>query len=323
MDDRGPTAVRPAESVLSDADAQIHRDLIPEYQREELANRLESEAAGDLALHLRNCGTGLALVCCGCGSKHRTEVRCRKRWCPVCAPLVARERLRRWKGAVERMQWPLMLTLTMRNSDDPESIRELRASWAKFRRRKLLREKIAGGVAAVEVTNNGSGFHPHLHAVVDCQWLSLFTREPRSRDNPDTVKELCKSAAEELGTLWAQQLNQETASVKVGRVSGEQATIYSLKYATKAAELLAMSGELAPLIRVLRKTRLVSGFGSLHPLPAIDQESKPGLCCADCGLESSWMPETVLTASINKNQSHAANIGRTLPPSKQLNPRAS
>lgn len=215
------------------------------------------------------------------------------------------------------------MTLTVRNSEDVECVRHLRESWAKFRRRKLIRERVSGGVAAVEVTNNGKGWHPHLHAVVDCRWLSLYTREPSRGDSPEVVKELCTSAARELGDLWAHQVGQETASVQVARVTGQEATVYALKYATKAAELLEVKGELAPMIRVLRKTRLVSGFGSLHPLPAIDQESRGGLCCVDCGAESQWLPETVVTAAINKNQSHAANIGRSLPPSKQVNPRKS
>lgn len=307
MDASASTAGRLVASAEDADESPSHTALIPEFQRDRLAERLEREGAGDLGSHLRNCGTGLALVCTSCGSKHRTETRCRKRWCPVCAPLVARERLRRWKSAVDALQWPLFVTLTVRNSEDVESVRFLRESWAKFRRRKLIREKVAGGVAAVEVTNQGNGWHPHLHAVVDCRWLSLYTREPKRGDEPETVRLLCQSAAEELGTLWASQVRQETASVQVARVHGEQAAVYALKYATKAAELLEVRGEIAPMIRVLRKTRLVSGFGSLHPLPAVDVESKPGLCCADCGAESQWLPESIVAAAVTSHldQAHA------------------
>lgn len=308
MEKSRPIAEQPVGSAPKEHEPPLHSALIPEYQREALADRLERENAGDLASHLRNCGRGVALVCTDCGSKHHVETRCRKRWCPVCAPWVAKERLRRWKAAVDGLQWPLFVTLTMRNSDDPESIRELRSAWAKFRRRKLIREKVAGGVAAVEVTNQGRGFHPHLHAVVDCRWLSLWTREPKRRDPPEVVAALCQSAAAELSALWADQLKQPTSSVQVARVSGEKAAVYSLKYATKAAELLAMQNELAPLIRVLRKTRLVSGFGSLHPLPAVDAESKPGLSCACCGAESQWLPETVVAAAFRGHHDQAAAI---------------
>lgn len=317
MAELASTAVLPAGSEPSGDAVAMHKALIPEFQRDLLAERLENEAAGDLALHLRNCGRGISLVCTSCGDKRGTELRCRKRWCPVCAPAVARERLRRWKGAVSGLQWPLFMTLTVRNSEDVECVRELRESWARFRRRKLIRERVSGGVAAVEVTNVGKGWHPHLHAVVDCRWLALYTREPNRGDSPEIVRELCTSAAQELGTLWASQVRQETASVQVARVTGDQATVYALKYATKAAELLAVQGEIAPMIRVLRKTRLVSGFGSLHPLPAVDVEAKPGVCCEACGAESQWLPETVVEAAIHKNCSRAEVIGRTLPPSKQ------
>lgn len=318
MGDPAPTAARLVESEQTGESTPTHSSLIPEFQREALAERLEREGAADLGSALRNCGNVLPLVCTSCGGRQTTETRCRKRWCPVCAPLVARERLRRWKTAVDRLQWPLFITLTIANNEDPERLRFLRESWAKFRRRKLIRERISGGVAACEVTNTGNGWHPHLHAVVDCRWLALYTREPSRGDPPEVVAALCKSAAQELEATWANQVRQETASVQVARITGDQATVYALKYATKAAELLAVAGEIAPMIRVLRKTRLVSGFGSLHPLPAVDVESKPGTCCEACGVQSQWLPETVVLAAIHKNQSYAANIGRSVPPSKQI-----
>lgn len=318
MDERDAPAQRPAESDCGDENSPKHSALIPEYQREAMVQRLESEGAEDLASHLRNCGKELPLTCTCCGAGKKTFLRCRKRWCPVCAPIVARERLRRWKTAVEQIQWPLFLTLTMPNSADPECVRELRKSWGKFRRRKLIRERVVGGVGAVEVTNIGNGFHPHLHAIVDSRWLALYTREPSRKDPPEVVKELCESAQRELSGAWSQQLKTSRAIVHVCRVRGDQATVYALKYATKAAELLSMPGEISPLLRVLRRSRLVSGFGSLFPLPAVDEEQRPGVACESCGAESNFLPDSVILASICKNQSHAATIGRSVPPSKQL-----
>lgn len=308
MDGSAPPALPPVARDDHGDSPPLHPHLIPEWQRNQLALRLQSELAGDLSLPLLNCGQRLNLVCTSCGDPHSTETRCRKRWCPVCAPLVSRERLKRWRAAVSQLQWPLFLTLTIRNSHDPESVRHLRESWAKFRRRKLIATRISGGVGAVEVTNIGNGWHPHLHAIVDCRWLALYTREPTKRDPPDVVKALCQSAADELGSLWADQVKQATASVQVARVSGDQATIYALKYATKAAELLTVKDPIAPMIRVLRKTRLVSGFGSLHPLPAVDAEDKCGTYCECCGALSQWMPAEIVDRAVINHRDQAQAI---------------
>lgn len=283
-----------AVSATTAAAEQPHRDLQPQIDRQALADRLRHEGASDLAKHLDACGHLLPLTCTNCGNPRATETRCRKRWCPVCAPLVARTRLQRWNAAVLAMQWPLFVTLTRSNSADPESLRELRKAWAKFRRRKLIRDRVQGGVASLEITNNGNDFHPHLHAMIDCRWLALHTREPKRGDDRETVAELCRSAKGELTRAWADQLGQPTAIVDACRVTGGAATAYVLKYATKPAELLAMKTDLAPLIRVLRKTRLISGFGNLHPLPAVDAEERPGTACECCGEAKAWIPSDLL-----------------------------
>lgn len=307
MDSPGSTADRLADSAAIAAGSKKLTQLQREVQRDEMVNRLRNEEAGDLALPLSNCGSDLRLACTCCGDTRTTETRCRKRWCPVCADSVQRERLKRWSGAVARMQWPLFMTLTQERSIDVESIVKIKAAWSKFRRRKLIREKVLGGVAAFEVTLNERGYHYHLHAIADCRWLSLYTREPRRYDSAEVVRELCGSAKDELASLWAQQLGQELAIVDVSRISGGGATAYILKYATKAGELLANPQPIAPLIRQLRKSRLIAGWGSLHPLPSIAAEHKPGSVCTNCGQETTWFLADELDRAYQSayNKAHA------------------
>ena len=295
MDHPQAPAVRPAANESSVAKKPSESRMLAEDQRRQLVERLLAEHAGDLAKPLENCGKPLRLVCTCCGAGEKVETRCRKRWCPVCQPLVAREKLKRWSQAVRGLQWPLFVTLTAENSIELECLPAVKAAWAKFRRRKLIREKVTGGVASFEITNSGNGWHPHIHAILDCRWLALWTREPKRGDDRETVLELLKSAKNELGSLWAEQLGQPIAIVDVARISGEQVTAYVLKYCAKPAEILALTCEIAPLIRLLRKTRLLAGFGSLFPMPAIDAEDEPGRFCTGCGESGNWIPEEIVS----------------------------
>jgi hypothetical protein len=280
----------------------VNQDL-----RQRMVERLLLEGAGDLAKPLQNCGQRLNLVCTSCGDRNRVETRCRKRWCPVCQSIVAREKLKRWQGAVRGLQWPLFVTLTAANSVTIDGLPEIKKAWAKFRRRKLIREKVTGGVASFEITNNGNGWHPHLHAILDCRWLSLFTREPKRGDPREVVLELCQSAKGELSSLWADQIGQSIAIVDVARIAGDQVTAYVLKYCAKPAELLAIAEDIAPLLRMLRKTRLIAGFGSLFPMPAVDEELPAGRFCECCGDHQKWIPEDVVNRAFAVH--HDQNVG--------------
>lgn len=192
------------------------------------------------------------------------------------------------------MQWPLMITLTMPNSEDPESVREIRKSWSKFRRKKIVKDRVAGGLTAIEVTNNGNGWHPHIHAIIDCEWLSLHTPAPTRRDSEAVIKQKCEMAQLELSCRWADAIGQETAVVWAKRCKDEEALHYSLKYSVKASDLLDCRTEIAPLIRVMERTRLVSAFGSLYGRTAeMDDEEKPCMCCTNCGTEKTIIPRSV------------------------------
>jgi hypothetical protein len=170
------------------------------------------------------------------------------------------------KYIVERMRWPLFVTLTMRNESDLSSgaIRKLRRAFGKLRHRKLWKSCTLGGIAAVEVTNIGNGWHPHLHAVIDCRWLAWKTPAPLSRDTLEEKKAKFQAAAVELEAVWSKCLGQLTSSVKVKRASRDTIAKEVTKYTVKNEDLVLCEGSAGELIYALDKSRMMTTFGTAH-----------------------------------------------------------
>ena len=183
-----------------------------------LIERLRDEDAEDLIGPMEECGAKMKMVCVCCGTTKDAPIRCKRRYCPSCQPKMAAEKVAKWSAAINTIRWPLFVTLTMTNSTDPESIKFIKKRWSAFRRRKLITKKVKGGVATFEITNKGNGWHPHIHAIMDCRWLSLHVPEPLRRDPAEVVEMKCQMAKRELSALWGQQIGQEWASVDVSRV---------------------------------------------------------------------------------------------------------
>ena len=269
-------------------------------QRLQLAERFRREGADDLASQLEACESTLKLTCVCCGEQKEATTHCNKRWCPVCAPLVAARRCTRWMHAIEQLEWPLFVTLTIPNSEDPETLRELRGHWSKFRRRKIWKERVKGGVGAFEVTNKGNGWHPHIHSVIDCEWLSIHVPPPQKWESRAVKKQKYELAQKELSRAWAEQIGSEHGIVWVRRVYGVGVVKEVLKYSVKGDELLGSPEPVVPLVRVLQKTRTLSGFGSLHPLPSPENEEEFSVECEECGSTKCFVPNQVLEYIIRK-----------------------
>lgn len=262
--------------------------------REVIRLKLEAEGEFEFARKLWGCGLPYPLTCTGCGASKVVETHCKRRWCPACSWLVAQKRLERYGGAVALMADPTALTLTVENSSDPECIRKLRKDWAKMRRRTVIRDKVKGGIVAVEVTNTGKGWHPHLHAIIDCPWLSIATPRPHWSDTPEEVKDKCRHAQFELCHLWASVCGQEIAIAHIKRCRSDAALVYSLKYAIAGSDLAESPDPIGPLIAVLEKSRLLSCFGSLYGrTKEMEGDDKPGCTCPNCGQEKVLMPTEV------------------------------
>lgn len=267
-----------------------------------LLSRLERENETDLADRLRRCGIPGVLVCCSCGHRHATETRCKNKWCPSCVQSLAAERSKRINFAVSRFKWPLFITLTMGNVDDLEAdpVRQLRRAFGKLRARKFWKETVRGGVASIEVTNIGNGWHPHLHAVIDCQWLSILTTAPRRHNSAAEIEHKIKAAGGELQEAWRQCLKQGPDPViKVKRASAG-ITTEVVKYSIKGTDLVSSPDPIGPLIRCLQLTRLLTTFGSCYRLASImEQEESPAPFLCPNG-HSDWSPADHVSGQLSK-----------------------
>jgi predicted RNA-binding Zn-ribbon protein involved in translation (DUF1610 family) len=275
------------------------RKIQVQDERQLIIDRLHHEHAFDLAKQLEACGTPVPLVCSNCGTSKTVESQCRRRWCPSCAWAVQCERVAKWDLATRQMKWPLFVTLTVSNDPNPERIRSLRSDWSKMRRRKIIASKVTGGITTIEVTAGNGGWHPHLHLLCDCEWLACHVPKPTRRDSAAVVSQKCDHARLELNHVWSSVVKQPASIVSALRARSGDALAYSLKYAVKGSDLADSKLPIAPLIRVLSKSRMISAFGDFHGrIKPDDEEEKPKCQCPDCGEEKTWIPAEIAHRAI-------------------------
>lgn len=252
--------------------------------RKALAARLADEGSNDLYNMLADCGLDLALSCTNCGYRKIVQTSCDRRWCPVCAWRIASARCDKYRTAASHFAWPLFVTLTVSNTIDVDGLKILKDHWTRFRRRKLIREKVRSGIVGFEVTNIGQGWHPHIHALLDCRWLSLRTPEPRRNDAPEEKTRKLKAAADELQRLWSDVISQDSSSVKIRRADA-MALMEVLKYSVKGTTLLECKERITELIRLMDTMRLMTTFGAIRKeMPdETEEEEKIPVLCPQCG----------------------------------------
>lgn len=79
---------------------------------------------------------------------------------------------RGYLSSVEAIKRPKLLTLTLRNVERLQGqAQRLRRCFTRLCRRKRWKDLIRGGLQTVEVTNQGKGWHVHLHVLVDSAFL--------------------------------------------------------------------------------------------------------------------------------------------------------
>lgn len=246
-------------------------------------------------MELEKCGQPVPLRCTGCGSPSMGEARCKKRWCPVCQIKIAFERTLKVNQLVASMQWPLFVTLTKSNDDDMnyEGTRHLVKAFGKLRHKKIWKDQVKGGAATIEITNIGNGWHPHLHAIIDCRWLAIRTKEPPPNCSREAFQLHCQMAQKELSTEWAKSLGQRMAIVWVCRANKATIAKEIAKYAVKGSDLVSCNGTIGPMLRAMKHARLLRTFGTCFKFPFIEETKGTPKACNDCGEVHTMLPEAV------------------------------
>lgn len=267
----------------------------------------EDRAALILSLHdwdeeayaakLESCQNTVLIRCLDCDGHIKTEQGCKRRWCPVCARAITAERCAKFRIAVERMSNPIFVTLTMQNvADARQGIGQIRAAFGRWKRQKWFKSlNVAGGIASLEITNRGNGWHPHLHILLDCDWLAPSRLKPQLGDSPSLRKAKTVQSQAELSAAWATALKTESAIVWVKK-AGPEIVTEVLKYSVKPSDLIHCADNPGDVIRAMERTRLVTTWGSCYGLSKElreeAKETREPCKCEKCG-GSNWMPEAV------------------------------
>ena len=278
----------------------------PQAIRERLRDRLSEEGRYDLARVLDRCAEPVKMQCICCRVPMLVDRGCAKRWCPVCAPKITAKRLDRLSRIAPRMKWPLSVTLTMKNLEHgAECITQLKDAFRKFRRTDFWSDRVKGGVVGFEVTHRGRGWHPHLHALVDCRWLAVETPEPTRYMSRRQIEHLCRRAQNELSEVWGAYVQGSKASVWANRAYGK-ALSETLKYAIKPSDLLTCKCDAGDMIDELDRGRLMGTFGNCHACSkefvGMEEAVLNERECRDCGAKKSILPDDALVRMMERPQ---------------------
>jgi hypothetical protein len=159
----------------------------------------------------------------------------------------AKDSAARVRTAIEKMDSPRLLTLTLASTDKPlgDEIDRLRKSFRELRRSNGWKNHVQGGVTVFECTFDAKSgrWHPHLHCVIDATYW----------------------AQKDVSDAW-QKATGDSKIVDIRMIhSKERAAQYVSKYLSKAPDINACPAEKrCEWAAAMHGGRLVQTFGHLH-----------------------------------------------------------
>lgn len=181
--------------------------------------------------------------CCKCGKHHEYWNRCELFWCPRCQSRLARDRRRSVEWWTENIKQPKHLVLTVRNSTTitKQYVRWFKDCFTRLRRSAVW-QPVRGGLYSLEVTNEGRGWHLHMHILIDCNYVDISALTQR----------------------WAAIVGQDFAISKIKDVRGKDYVKEVTKYSVKGNQLAGWSGhDIAAFIDAFTGLRTFGVFGTL------------------------------------------------------------
>ncbi len=162
--------------------------------------------------------------------------------------------LRKYTPLVLLFRQPALLTLTCK----PQTylnFREIRKQFRAFRH-YYSKIRINAGLYVLETKQKKTGWHTHIHAVID----SSYYPQP-------TLSEEWRKSTGGLGFV-----------VDIRRVDSETALVYLLKYMSKNHEIMNKAGE-EEFLSQTRHTRLIQTFGNRYGFLVQKPDPYP---CPEC-----------------------------------------
>lgn len=246
-----------------------------------VAAKLRTAGRPDLAKKLEHCHTKYTFtVCNDCGRTGQFPNRCDTFLCPECQPRLANERKEAVAWWALRITQPKHVVLTLRNQPEISAhhIKEVKR-WFRNLRARRFADNWNGGFYALEVTNEGRGWHIHLHALVNARWID----------------------AAELARQWDSVTNHNGHIVKVKDTRHTTFLQEVTKYVCKGSQLATWTpDQIRSFAEALTDQRTFGVFGSLYGarteyaewIKAI-REHKPLCTCGSCNIsyydEAAWL----------------------------------
>jgi hypothetical protein len=248
-------------------------------------------------------------VCNDCGAVRKFPNRCDLFFCPECQPGLAHDRKRQVDWWTATISQPKHVVLTVHNVSDLTRghLDELQKWFTALRRRKFARGW-RGGFYSIECTNEGNGWHLHIHALIDAKWID----------------------GGELALQWHSITRGLGRIVKVKDCRKADYLAEVTKYAVKGSQLAAWSPEqVATFIRAFDGKRTFGVFGSLYgartefaefiaTMKAARPKCDCGSCCATYYSEADWIVKELQSGSACST-SHAPPASKQLPLNLTLN----
>jgi hypothetical protein len=210
-----------------------------------VAAKLREFGRFDLCEPLEHCHTeSINLRCSGCRRVNTVWNRCDLFYCPRCQPRLSRERAEGVEWWTKQIAQPKHVVLTTTNTPDltKAHVRYLIKSFGRLRRMKIWR-KVRGGFYRIEVTNEGRGWHLHLHILCDVNYLD----------------------ASELSKAWNSANRGFGHIVKVKDCRDREYLKEVTKYAVKGSDLAKWSpADIATFVDAFKGVRSFGVFGVLY-----------------------------------------------------------
>lgn len=263
-------ALRPADPSTGVVDPILRRHAI----NTDLARRVRQGGCDNYAHDLETCKVTEGLwICTGCGRPSYHPRSCRHRLCAFCGPERSRARARTARVVVRRMSQPKLLTLTMRRAKNLDTgLSDVRAAFSRWRRLKAIKTRLQGGIYAIEAKPKVDGWHVHIHAIIDCDFIPKQT----------------------IYRTWAKAVRQPTASIDISRVNADQAANEVAKYTAKGADVKRWTPEqLSEWVVATRNVRLFQTFGIWHSVALsalLDDPPPPPRPCPHCAKVDRMIP---------------------------------
>lgn len=210
-----------------------------------IAAKLRSLSLGERANELEACHSQITYARCkGCSKVRKFLNRCDRFYCPECQPRLSRERKESIEWWVKRVNQPKHVVLTIRNTDTlgNSDVKEIKSAFTRLRRTRFCRNW-NGGFYSLECTNEGKGWHLHIHALVDARYID------------------CR----ELALEWNKATRGNGNIVKVKDCRNKSYLQEVTKYAVKGCDLAKWKPmDILSFINAFEGTRQFGVFGSLY-----------------------------------------------------------